>query len=90
VPWKGVFFDGQRLLAGKDTVPVTVSPFGDVFERREFQQWILVNIPPENRITPGQLTWRSVKAAGLAGAIVIALAIVFLAWMVLAPYLRSL
>lgn len=74
VPWRDVYFDGNVILAGRKQLRVRIPQRRDcMFDAEELRKAILVNIPKENLLTPGQLQmrlmgpWAWVLVAALLG-----------------------
>jgi hypothetical protein len=55
-PWSDVYFDNARLLAGGHLLVLAPPPFGKLFDPQRLRAVIVDRIPPENRVTRGQLT----------------------------------
>jgi hypothetical protein len=61
VPWRDACFDGNIILAGRRQLRVRTVPRGDwIFDAEELRKAILVHIPKDNLLTPGQLQMRMV------------------------------
>jgi len=59
VPWRDVYFDGNIILAGRRQLRVTIPQRrAAIFDPDELRRAILVHIPKENLVTPGQLQMR--------------------------------
>ena len=63
VAWRDVFFDGRRLLAGRQALLAKMPTGAEVFERATFEREILARIPKANFVGPGGLAWRELKNA---------------------------
>ena len=59
VPWRDVYFDGNILLAGRQRLPVRIPQRrAAIFDPEELRRAILVHVPKDNLVTPGQLQMR--------------------------------
>jgi sugar lactone lactonase YvrE len=89
VPWRDVYFDGRRLLAGKQIILAKLPQGQEVFERAELEREILARIPKANFVNTvslglKQFTQMSVgQKIGTVLMIAVALALLF------APLLRK-
>ena len=81
--WKDVFYDGKRLLADRTSIMVRNPLFGDLFEKGEFERWIVAHVPDANRMTPSQLEMRALRGLGAPAWIILAALaaiVAFVAW----------
>jgi hypothetical protein len=53
--WKDVYFDGSRLLAGRQLIIIAPFPFGRLFAPDRLEALIVARIPRENRVSRAQL-----------------------------------
>ncbi|HST02013.1 MAG TPA: hypothetical protein VLJ84_10165 [Usitatibacter sp.] len=79
-PWRDVCFDGKFILAGRKQLRVRLPPKGEwMFDPEELRRAILVHIPKDNLLTPGQLQmrmagpWTWLLVAGIAAVVAWAL-----------------
>jgi hypothetical protein len=82
-PWRDVYYDGKRILAGRKLLRVA-SPQGDpMFDDEAFRKTILAYIPRANFVTPARLGMLAFSAYGPLAWIVVFLAIAALvvAWL---------
>jgi hypothetical protein len=83
VAWKDVLYDGRRLLAGRTSITVKNPLLGELFEKNDFQRWIVAQIPDANRMTPSQLEMRALRGLGAPAwilLVVLAAVVAFVAW----------
>ena len=63
-PWREVYYDGKRILAGRKVL-MTASPRGDaMFDAAALQREILPYVPKANFVSPGRLAWLAFTAYG--------------------------
>lgn len=65
IAWRDVYFDGRRLLAGRQAFFVKLPTGAEIFERAAFEREILARIPKANFVGSGALAWRELKNASL-------------------------
>jgi hypothetical protein len=81
-PWRDVYYDGRILLAGRKELRVRTPKQGDwIFDAEELRKAILVHVPRNNLLTPGQLQMR--MAGGLIWLLMVIVAAV-LVWALIA------
>ncbi|HEX7606587.1 MAG TPA: hypothetical protein VF348_07740, partial [Usitatibacter sp.] len=57
-PWRDVYYDGRILLAGGKELRVRTQRGDWIFDAEELRKAILVHVPRDNLLTPGQLQMR--------------------------------
>ena len=89
VPWRDVYFDGRRLLAGKQIILAKLPQGQEVFGRDEFEREILARIPKANFVNTASLGLHHFKAMPVSAKIVNAIGLVIALALLVATVLRK-
>ena len=68
VPWRDVYFDGTRLLAGRDLVPLRL-PLGPIFDPARVEEAMSRHLRRGHRLAPASLTVRAWRAGAFRAQI---------------------